>query len=556
MTMETQKLATQVTETPSWWDRLVMANSSITSLAEKRQSRLSAELALAFFLINVLVIAITYKSPTGLMLQTFGIPALMSLLAYILARTKYSWLGSFLVVVTLCAAGYLNIIANNLEISIGLLFYIPFALSIGSAVVSVWSLLSLTVLNILGIVILSSLGIRMPYDVNLIIALITVFGFTLGYIKNFQKNVEAQQLSALALTHQTSIESRANIQSLVEQRTRALDRRASRLESAALVARAASEIHEQHELLNTVVKQISDRFGFYHVGIFLADADNRQLNLVAASSQGGQKMVARGHRLVIGREGIVGFTAAQKRPRIAQTVEADAVFLNNVDLPTTRSEVALPLLTQSRLVGVLDIQSEEENAFTSEDLTTLQTMTDQIAMAIENIRLFDQSRTALQVMESTNIDNINQAWRERLSGQVMGFTYTPLGIEAVNPESNSLDLDTQSDRVLKIPITVKNKAIGTISLLRNLSESRWTETERDMALGIATQLGLAIDNARLLEEAQNRAVREQTINEFSSLLSQSLDIDTMLQKAVREIYRMPQVSQVSLFISPDQENLK
>ena len=237
-------------------------------------------------------------------------------------------------------------------------------------------------------------------------------------------------------------------------------------------------------------------------------------------------------------------------------MEADAVFLNNVDLPTTRSEVALPLLTQSRLVGVLDIQSEEENAFTSEDLTTLQTMTDQIAMAIENIRLFDQSRTALQVMESTNIDNINQAWRERLSGQVMGFTYTPLGIEAVNPESNSLDLDTQSDRVLKIPITVKNKAIGTISLLRNLSESRWTETERDMALGIATQLGLAIDNARLLEEAQNRAVREQTINEFSSLLSQSLDIDTMLQKAVREIYRMPQVSQVSLFISPDQENLK
>ena len=183
-------------------------------------------------------------------------------------------------------------------------------------------------------------------------------------------------------------------------------------------------------------------------------------------------------------------------------------------------------------------------------------MTDQIAMAIENIRLFEQSRTALRLMEATNTETMNKAWQNKLGGQVMGFTFTPLGIEAVTPDNGLDEIYNNNDRVLKIPITIKNMEIGTISLLRNLNESRWTETEREMAQGIATQLGLALDNARLLEEAQSRAQREQTINEFSSLLSQSLDIDTMLQKAVKEIYRMPQVSQVSLFINPDQENLK
>ena len=556
MTLETQKLATQATRPISFWDRLIMPNASISNLAEQRQARLSAVLAMALVLFNLIAGFLTANGSTSSLLQFFGIPAILSLIAYFIIRTKYFSIGSFLLVAALCATGYLNIAANNLEISIGLLFYIPFVLTVGSAIVNAWPLVVLTVLNIFTIIFLTSAGIRMPNNISLIIGLIALFGFVLALINNFRKNIETQQVTELQKINREAIDARKNIQVQVEQRSLVLDRRSSRLESAALVARAATEIRDLHELLDTVARQISERFGFYHVGIFLADEDNRQLNLVAASSIGGLKMIARGHKLGIGREGIVGFTAAQKHPRIAQSVEADAIFLTNPDLPTTRSEVALPLLTQTRLVGVLDIQSEEENAFTSDDVTTLQTMTDQIAMAIENIRLFELNRSALHTMQSTNITNMTTAWHDKLSGQVLGFTYTPLGIEPLKEDNNLGDKYVRNERTMKIPIILRGKEIGAISLLRSPNEAHWTETEREMAQGIATQLGLSIDNARLLEEAQVRAVREQTINEFSNLISQSLDIDTLLQKAVREIYRMPQVSQVSLFINPDQENLK
>ena len=92
--------------------------------------------------------------------------------------------------------------------------------------------------------------------------------------------------------------------------------------------------------------------------------------------------------------------------------------------------------------------------------------------------------------------------------------------------------------------------------MRKSKESVWGETEKEMVQQIAAQVALAIENARLLEESQSRAVREQTVNEFSSRFGRSLDIDTLLQSAVREIYRLPQVSQVSLFINPVKDTQK
>lgn len=349
---------------------------------------------------------------------------------------------------------------------------------------------------------------------------------------------------------QTLIEERAGLEERVDERTAELNRRSTQLESAALVARAAAEVHDLQELLNSVVRQISSRFGFYHASIFLTDLAGQQVVLAASSSEGGQRMLERGHKLEIGRQGIVGFAAYQKRSRIAQDVGADEAFFNNPDLPETHSEVALPLLVQNRLIGVLDIQSQEHNSFTPDDVYTLQTMADQIAMAIENTRLIEQSRAAIQDLEAISAVNTSMAWKNRLSEQFKGYLYTPLGVNPLTKNNKRSPAGAASEKELHLPLNLRGKEIGTLALKRKTNDSSWTEAEREMLERISIQIVLALENARLLEESQKRAAREQVVNEFSSSFSRSLDVDTLLQNAIREIQRLPQVSEVSVLIKP------
>jgi len=341
----------------------------------------------------------------------------------------------------------------------------------------------------------------------------------------------------------------------IQERTTELNRRSIQLEVAALVTRAAAEIRGQKELLETIVQQISERFGFYHVGIFLTDINGEYLLLEAASSERGKLMVQRGHKLAIGRQGIVGFAAYQKRPRIAQDVGTDAIFFNNPDLPETHSEMALPLLARNRLVGILDIQSKEHNAFSSEDISTLQIMTDQIALAIENARLLNESRSAIDELQIMTTENITGTWRERLGQTRKGYSYSSSGISVLSLTDDRIGNSAKVDgHTIKIPVALRGQRIGQLSLTRKSSESPWTEVEQEMADKIAIQVALAIENARLLEESQRRALREQTVNDLSSRFSRSLDVDTLLQNAVRELHRIPQVSEVSVYIAPSEAN--
>jgi GAF domain-containing protein len=370
-------------------------------------------------------------------------------------------------------------------------------------------------------------------------------------INAFQKEFEKARKSVNEYV-KTLVDERSGLEERVDERTIELNRRSSQLEAAAQIARAAAEVHDLKELLDSVVRQITTRFGFYHAGIFLTDSTGQKVILEAASSEGGQRMLTRGHKLEIGRQGIVGFAAYQKRSRIAQDVGTDETFFNNPDLPDTHSEVALPLVVQNRLIGVLDIQAQEQNAFSLEDVFALQTMADQIAMAIENTRLIERSRSAILDLEAFGAGGTTKAWKNRLGGRVTGYTYTTLGVDPT--EKRKINSSSTSDeRTLRLSLNLRGKEIGAISLQRKASDPIWTTTDKEMIERIATQVVLSIENARLLEESQRNAIREQTVNELSSHFSHSLDVDTLLQNAVREIQRLPQVSEVSVFIKPAEE---
>lgn len=133
--------------------------------------------------------------------------------------------------------------------------------------------------------------------------------------------------------------------------------------------------------------------------------------------------------------------------------------------------------------------------------------------------------------------------------------YTPMGIKPLT-DSDEMANDNENEQTLHLPLKLHGKEIGTLSLTRKSKDLIWSSSEKEMAREVSAQVALALENARLLEESQSRAVREQTIGEFSNRFSRSLDIDTLLQNAVREIYRLPQVSKVSLFVSPSEQDKK
>ncbi len=217
----------------------------------------------------------------------------------------------------------------------------------------------------------------------------------------------------------------------------------------------------------------------------------------------------------------------------------------------TRSEAAIPLKARGNVLGILDIQSTEPSAFHQDDIDVLQTMADQIGLAIQNARLFTESQDAIQRLEMSTSENIRQVWRERVRLNKHSYRYTSMGLtSATQPGNMPTNADIASDR-LNIPITLRGQTLGTIVLHRK-TEKAWSETDRSLAMEIASQVGLALENARLLDEAQRRAAQEQSLSKLTANLGISLDPETILQTAIRELHQLPNVAEVSAYISSPQ----
>jgi GAF domain-containing protein len=343
------------------------------------------------------------------------------------------------------------------------------------------------------------------------------------------------------------IRDRNELEQRVNERTLVLTKKTNQLQAASYIARKTAEIQDLSTLLEMVTKLVTDQFGFYHTAIFLISETGDEAILQAASSEGGRRMIEKDHSLTVGKQGIVGYVAAEKKPRIALDVGADAVFFNNRDLPMTRSELALPLLIRNTILGVLDIQSDQPKAFTMDDIDVFQTLADQVAVAIENARLLDESQATLSQLEALTSLRTRDAWVQKLSGKSRVFTYTPLGLRAEKLPLNHKNYVT-------IPLLLRGEKIGSITVARKGDEAI-NKSDADLIAEVANQTGLAIDNIRLLEEATQRAKQEQIVGNLARRFSQSLDVDTLLQTAARELAQLPDVSEVSVFVGKQESEV-
>lgn len=379
-----------------------------------------------------------------------------------------------------------------------------------------------------------------------------VFSFALIWairlLKSELRSVADQFRSALNFLSKD----RAELEKQVEERNAGLIKKTEQLRAASFISRQTADLQDLQSLLDAVVNLVTDQFSFYHAGIFIVNEKGESAILQAASSEGGKKMIENGHALQVGSQGIVGYAASQKKPRIALDVGTDAVYFNNPHLPKTRSEVALPLIIRNKVIGILDIQSQQPSAFSVDDIDVLQTLADQVAVAMENSRLLNDTQAALGQLEALTSIRTRESWRKLTQSGKYAFTYTPLGIQS---PANKLQQGDKS--AMNIPINLKGENIGTISISRK-DNNNWSESEKDLISEVAYQTGLAVDNLRLVNEATERAKQEQTVGELAFRFSQSSDIDSLLQTAARELGQVPDVTEVSVYIGdiPEQSTQK
>lgn len=371
-------------------------------------------------------------------------------------------------------------------------------------------------------------------------------------------------MAALAQSRQLAQEldqERGRLAEQVTERTQDLQRRNVQLEAAAQVGRDAASVLNVDELLLRVVNLISARFGFYHVGLFLADPSGAWMELKAVSSEGGRRMLERGHRLRIEDKGIVGLAAQRGQARIALDTGADAAFLTNPDLPDTRSEVALPLQARGQIIGVLDVQSTAPQAFSDQDIAVLQTLADQVALAIGNAQLFQQSQESLEAERRAFGELSRQAWTQLLQTRAaVGFVCDQGGTA---PAGNSLEpqmlaamqkkqavLADGDAAALALPIKVRDQVIGVVDMHRPSGTGAWTPDQIAIVQTLTDQLSVALESARLYQDTQRRAAQEQLVGEVTSRMRETLDVETVLRTAAQELRLALGVPELNIRLAP------
>jgi GAF domain-containing protein len=365
-------------------------------------------------------------------------------------------------------------------------------------------------------------------------------------------------------------EQRERLEETVKERTRDLTRRTRYLETTATVARDVALELDLQGLLSHVVALISERFAFYHTGIFLLDPGDEWAELRAASSAGGQRMLARRHRLQVGAEGIVGHVAGSGVHRVALDVGEDAVYFDNMDLPETRSEIALPLRVRGKIIGVLDVQSRESEAFSQEDVAVLQVLADQVAMAISNAHLFQRIDESMEAERRIYQELSRESWQELLRTQLaLGFLSdardtVPAG-DLWRPEMK-VALNTgqttpgEGATTMAVPIKVRGQVIGVVDGRKPQDAGEWTQEEIELLEALTDQLNVALEGARLYQDSQRRAVREQMTREITDKMRRAVNVEGILQTAVDELFSVLGTSRafVQLGVAPpaqgDEEN--
>jgi GAF domain-containing protein len=495
------------------------------------------------------------------------------MLSYILSNRGNVLLAGMIYFLALEATSLFIVFAAHAQGALPVLLFIPVV--VAGVTLSSGAGLTLAAIHMVVLLLASVRGIReiellsgsytsLPPFMNILLLIAVFFFVALGLwltgyslqaaLKRTQNNE-----TRLAESNRELMMQRATLEKRVLERTAALERRALQLQAAAEVGRVATRIRGLDDLLTMTVHLICERFGVYHAGIFLLDASGEFAELRASNNRSGQQPPEQAYRLKIADGGPVGNAMAKRQPRMVSDLRETSEFGHNIYLPDTRSEIALPLIVGDKLLGALDVHAVEAAFFNADHLLSLQLLADQVAIAIENARLFTENQTTLEASKRAYVDLSRDAWGTLLRTRPeLGFLCTVQ--DAINqvqgdwPEE--MLVARRSNRVvhidpktIAIPIRIRDQVTGAVRLRKPDDAGIWTEKEIDLMQTITDQLSVALESARLYQETQRRAERERLAGEISAHLRSSNDPQTILQTAIQELRQALQASRAQVLIS-------
>jgi len=393
-----------------------------------------------------------------------------------------------------------------------------------------------------------------------------------------------------------------------EERRRSLQRK-----TIAEVGRAIAAILDPDTLLSRVVDLIAQGFGYYRVHIFQADQDSGYAVYRAGTGEAALTIAEEGLRLRIGEEGLVGWVALHGQPLLVNDVSQDPRYYSHPELPDTRSELDVPIRLGERMIGVLDVQSTELNAFDESDLAALETLADQLAVAIENARLYEKERQQREEAEtlrqatqalSTTLD-LQEVFESILRGLQRVVPYDSASVQLLKDDhleiiggygfpnldellglSFPLDGENPNRQVmasrapfivedapavynafreephaqagirawLGVPLLFGDRLIGMIALDKQMP-SFYTEEHARLARAFAAQAAVAIENARLYEETQRRLRELQMLHQASASILSTLELDKTLQLIMDSAVKaIPSAQKGSLHLLDEEHN--
>ncbi len=329
--------------------------------------------------------------------------------------------------------------------------------------------------------------------------------------------------------------------------------RTQSLQAAAEVARTTTSVLDPDILAKQVVDLVRERFDLYYVGLFLLDEEYRFAVLHAGTGEAGQMMLAQGYKLEIGGTSMIGQCIAKNQARVALDVGQEPYRFDNPLLPQTRSEMALPLRSRGRVIGAMTVQSARAAAFDETVIAVMQTMADQVAVALDNAYLFAQTQAALTELEAAQRRYLGQAWTAYTGTRAIGgYEYTatsfvPLPGEPL-PETQralsagqTLVLDGNSEEkkpdalsTLVVPIMLRNQPLGALGFQQPEGGRPWSSEEIALVEMVAEQLALAADNLRLLDETQRRAARERRVREIADKMRSAPSMEALMELTIQE----------------------
>jgi len=311
-----------------------------------------------------------------------------------------------------------------------------------------------------------------------------------------------------------------------------LEDRTRKLRTVAEVTSTAASLRNFEDLVSLTTSIISDQLGYYHVAIFMLDEQRQYAILRSANTDGGLRMLARGYKVPVGQLGVVSTVAQNGQPRILRNAGENRKFFDNPDLSKTQAELALPLKSGDEVTGVLDIQSAVFEDFTEDEVSVLSILADQVGIALQNALLFDEAQRALREANIETLRASRKAWQDYTqTAPTRGYRYDGIKSEPLKEAQASVG----ENEAMMIPVQLRGQTIGRLKLSAADPSHRWTDDELIMVSATAERVALALEGARLLDEAQQRATREAFLSEIATKLGTTFQLDSILRDTVQEL---------------------